>query len=125
MHRLLLIWSKIQKHKYKIIIIAILAVFAAAMTLLFIQISKLNYDLNLYETQVAYLTEQRDEYEAAIAQTGELMITISQLENRTEVLEIKNDILKDEKDELAEKNDELERLNGELLKKFDGLSKLN
>ena len=125
MHRLLLLWSKIQKNRYQLIIIAILAVFAAAMILLFIQINKLNYDLKLYETQVTYLTEQRDEYEAALAQNGELMTKISQLENRTEVLEFKNKTLIDEKDKIADKNSELERLNGELLKKFDGLSKLN
>ena len=125
MHRLLLLWSKIQKNRYQLIIIAILAVFAAAMILLFIQINKLNYDLKLYETQVTYLTEQRDEYEAAVAQNGELMTRISQLENRTEVLEFKNKTLIDEKDKIAEENSELERLNGELLKKFDGLSKLN
>ena len=125
MHRLLLLWSKIQKNRYQLIIIAILAVFAVAMILLFIQINKLNYDLKLYETQVTYLTEQRDEYEAALAQNGELMTRISQLENRTEVLEFKNKTLIDEKDKIAGKNSELERLNGELLKKFDGLSKLN
>ena len=125
MHRLLLIWSKIQKNRYKLIIIAILAVFAVAMIMLFVQINKLNYDLRLYETQVMYLTEQRDEYEAALAQTGELKTRISQLENRTEVLEFKNKTLIEEKDGIAVKNSELERLNGELLKKFDGLSKLN
>jgi len=125
MYRLLLLWSKIHENRYKLIIIAILAVFAAAMILLFIQINKLNYDLKLYETQVTYLTEQRDEYEAAVAQNSELMVRISQLENRTEVLEFKNKTLIEEKDGIAEKNIELERLNGELSKKFDGLSKLN
>ena len=125
MHRLLLLWSKIQKNRYLLIVIAMLAVFAVTITLLFIEINKLNYDVELYEKQVAYLTEKRTDYEAAIANNEELRIRISQLENRTEVLEFKNETLKDEKDGLADKNDELERLNGDLLKKFDGLSKPN
>jgi len=125
MHRLLLLWSKIQKNRYLLIVIAMLAVFAVTITLLFIEINKLSYDVELYEKQVAYLTEKRTEYESALIDNDELQVRISQLENRADVLEFKNEILEDEKDGLADKKDELERLNGDLLKKFDGLSKLN
>lgn len=123
MHRLILIWSKIQKHRNTIIIVAIVAVFAVLMVIVLTEINRLNDDIRAYESEVAYLNEKHAEYEAALKQQDELMGEIALLENRVAALREDKDRQTSKNLELAEQNNELERLNGELLKKYDGLSK--
>ena len=125
MHRVLLILSSIRKHKNTIILIAVLVVFAIFIIMAFQEINRLQKDIELYESQIAFLSDKKAEYESALKQNEELILQITRLQANGKGLEEKIGSLQDSCVKLAAEVVELERLNGELLKKFDGLSKLN
>ena len=123
MEKFILFWSKVQKNGEKIIAIAVIAIFAAMTILFAIESDKLKGDINVAESEIAYLNEKQVEYQTALESHEELIKKVTNLEDDIDVLENNNDSLEDEITTLAEEKDELERQNGEMLKKFDGLSK--
>ena len=123
MYRLLLLWSKIQKNGIKVLAVTAIAVFAALIILFSVETNRLQGDIEIYESEIAYLNEKHAEYQNALETHEELLKTVAKLESEADALENKNDSLGDEITTLAEEKNELERQNGEMLKKFDGLSK--
>jgi hypothetical protein len=123
MERIIFMLSWIRNHKNMVIASAAIVVFAAIMILVFIQIERLNSDVENYKTQVFALEEKTKEYEATIEENKELTVQMEQSEKRASALREMNKELRGLHSDIAVKNDELERQNGELSKKFDGLSK--
>ena len=125
MYRFYLLLSDMRKHKNKFITAAVAAVFVVLIIIFFVQINKLNNEIQTYESEIMFLSEKHSEYVSAISRHDKLLTEIAQLKNKSKELEDLCNSIKEENNELAAEKDELERQNGDLLKKFDGLSKPN